>query len=101
MRDVWGKNKIFGLSIELHFLEAEEKCNLQICGFLWKNIDSYSNDTITFLTLPHLQVQDGRGRAEDCLQHPAPDPGDAQPHQRQAHQRHGQSRQVRGKLTKL
>ena len=53
---------------------------------------------ISFLTLPHLQVQDGRGRAEDCLQHAAPDPGDAQPHQRQAHQRHGQPRQVRGKL---
>ena len=58
-------------------------------------IDSYSFNTISLLTLPHLQVQDGRGRAEDSLQHAAPDPGDAQPHQRQAHQRHGQPRQVR------
>ena len=55
--------------------------------------------TISFLTLPHPQVQDGRGRAEDCLQHAAPDPGDAQPHQRQAHQRHGQPRQVKEEAT--
>ena len=55
----------------------------------------YKSTTDT-MTQSFLQVQDRRGRAQDCLQYAAPDPGDAQPHQRQAHQRHGQSRQVRG-----